>query len=155
MTKETAVKEEKNVKAEKLAAFLTENQINCFEKQDFNDEKGTAVFRSRMEVKGQTLPFAVLLDKTIFSLVQVQLAGSVAKGDALEKLVGYVNELNNNYRFFKFSATAAGDLLLNVVLTAKDEDFDPALLNAVIGETLKFLENEYANIMEHVWRESK
>lgn len=142
-----------NVKTTKLKDFLEENKIECFQIEERNDENETAVFRSLMQVKGQTLPFAVLIDRSVYTLLQVQLAPAIIKGDVLSKVAAYLNEMNNNYRVFKFVVTNEGDLLLNACVVSKDDNFDPALVNAIIAETVKFLEGEYASIMAKIWKE--
>ncbi len=156
MTKATEEKKELiNAKTLKLKEFLEANKIECFEMQELQDENETAVFRSRMQVKGQVLPFAILIDKSVYTLLQVQLAPAIAKNEIFLKIAEFINALNNNYRLFKFSVSADGDLLLNACLTSKDNNFDPELVNAILGETLKFLEKEYAEIMEKIWKECK
>ena len=142
-----------NAKTTKLKDFFAENKIECFQVEERNDENETAVFRSLMQVKGQTLPFAVLLDKSVYALLQVQLAPAIIKGDVLSKVAAYLNEMNNNYRVFKFVVTNEGDLLLNACVVSKDDNFDPALVNAIIAESVKFLEAEYASIMAKIWKE--
>lgn len=142
-----------NAKTTKLKDFFAENKIECFQVEERNDENETAVFRSLMQVKGQTLPFAVLIDKSVYALLQVQLAPAIIKGDVLSKVAAYLNEMNNNYRVFKFVVTNEGDLLLNACVVSKDDNFDPALVNAIIAETVKFLEGEYASIMAKIWKE--
>ncbi len=142
-----------NPKTLKLKEFLEANKIECFQIEERNDENETAVFRSLMQVKGQTLPFAVLLDKSVYALLQVQLAPAIIKGEVLGKVAAYLNEMNNNYRVFKFVVTNEGDLLLNACVVSKDDNFDPALVNAIIAETVKFLEAEYASIMAKIWKE--
>lgn len=142
-----------NVKTTKLKDFLEENKIECFQIEERNDENETAVFRSLMQVKGQTLPFAVLIDKSVYTLLQVQLAPAIVKGEAFAKIAPFLNEMNNNYRIFKFVTTAEGDLLLNACVASKDDNFDPALVNAIIAETVKFLEVEYPGIMAKIWKE--
>ena len=142
-----------NAKTTKLKDFFAENKIECFQVEERNDENETAVFHSLMQVKGQTLPFAVLIDKSVYALLQVQLAPAIIKGDVLSKVAAYLNEMNNNYRVFKFVVTNEGDLLLNACVVSKDDNFDPALVNAIIAETVKFLEGEYASIMAKIWKE--
>ena len=144
-----------NAKTAKLKDFFAENKIECFQVEERNDENETAVFRSLMQVKGQTLPFAVLIDKSVYALLQVQLAPALVKGEAFAKIAAFLNEMNNNYRMFKFAVTNEGDLLLNVCITSQNDSFDPVLTNALIGETVKFLESEYASIMAKVWEEIK
>ena len=144
-----------NAKTLKLKEFFEANKIECFQVEERNDESETAVFRSLMQVKGQTLPFAILLDKSVYALLQVQLAPALVKGEAFAKIAAFLNEMNNNYRVFKFVITNEGDLLLNACITSQNDSFDPVLTNALIGETVKFLETEYATIMAKVWEEIK
>lgn len=142
-----------NAKTIKMKDFLEANKIECFDLQKMADEQQTAIFRSRMQIKGQTLPFAILIDISVYTLLQVQLAEGVVKAEKFNKLAAYLNEMNNNYRLFKFVALPNGDLVLNACITAKDGNFDPELINAILGETLKFLENEYPQIMSRIWSE--
>ena len=142
-----------NAKTTKLKDFFAENKIECFQVEERNDENETAVFRSLMQVKGQTLPFAVLIDKSVYALLQVQLAPAIIKGDVLSKVAAYLNEMNNNYRVFKFVVTNEGDLLLNACVVSKDDNFDPALVNAIIAETMKFLEEKYKKKKKKIWKE--
>ena len=142
-----------NAKTTKLKDFFAENKIECFQVEERNDENETAVFRSRMQIKGQVLPFAILVDDSVYTLLQVQLVAGAVKGETFANLAPYLNEMNNNYRVFKFVTTADGDLLLNACVPAQNDGFDPVLLNAIIGETVKFLEGEYASIMAKIWKE--
>ena len=144
-----------NAKTLKLKEFLEANKIECFQVEERNDENETAVFRSRMQIKGQVLPFAILVDDSVYTLLQVQLVAGAIKGETFANLAPYLNEMNNNYRVFKFVTTADGDLLLNACVPAQNDGFDPVLLNAIIGETVKFLEAEYASFMAKVWNENK
>ncbi|MBR1976201.1 MAG: hypothetical protein IKA21_03240 [Phascolarctobacterium sp.] len=148
-------KELVNARAKRLKDFFAENKIECFEIVETKDENNATIFRSKMQIKGQILPFAVLIDNSVYSMLQVQIVSGLVKGEAFTKIAPYLNEFNNNYRVFKFVVTPEGDLLLNACLVTEDSTFNPALVNAIIGECAKFLEAEYAGIMEHLWKESK
>jgi hypothetical protein len=140
-----------NTKFNKMEKFLRDNDIKVFSVEKVNDKMLTTVFRSRMEVKEQILPFAILIDNTIYTLLQVQIAPAVAKDEqSFLKIASYVNKLNDKYRVFKFNVSEDGALLLNVCLTAKDNDFDPIMIHLVLGEILKFLEAEYIGIMKTI-----
>ena len=43
-----------NAKTIEMQEFLEANKIECFDLQNTNDEQQTAIFRSRMQIKGQT-----------------------------------------------------------------------------------------------------
>lgn len=147
--------EKMNAKTLKLKEFFKANKMEMFQDQNVGDEAETTIFRSRMQVKGQLLPFAILVDRTVYTLIQVQLAPAVATGDAFVKIAKFMNDCNNRYRLFKFTISEAGDLLINATLTFQDEKFEPALLNAILAEIVKFLDAEYPALMEKVWAEVK
>lgn len=158
MTKETKdtkvinMEEKMASKIEKMQQFLTDNKIECFDVQNLEDERHTTIFRTRMEVKGQLLPMAVLMDDSVYIILQVQIAPQVVVGDKLAELATVINNMNNNVRPFKFTVSDRGDFMLNACVTAENNTFNPALLNAIMGETLKFLDAQYANIMEVLWK---
>ena len=154
-TKDTKVlnMEEKMAdKVEKMQPFLADNKIECFDVQKLEDERHTTIFRSRMEVKGQLLPMAVLMDDSVYVILQVQIAPQVVDEAKLAELAAAINNMNNNVRPFKFTVSDRGDFMLNACITAENNTFNPVLLNAIMGEALKFLEAQYANIMEVIWK---
>lgn len=147
---ETKVIEMEN-KIEKMTKFLEENKIECFDIQKIEDEHHTTIFRSRMEVKGQLLPMALLMDDSVYMMLQVQIAPQVIDEAKLKDLAAGINNMNNNVRPFKFTVSERGDLMLNACITAENNTFNPALVNAIMGEAVKFMEAQYGNIMEAVW----
>lgn len=153
--KETKVLDMDGKRADKIEImqqFLKENKIECFDIQKFDDERHTTILRSRMEVKGQILPMAVLMDDSVYVILQVQIAPQVINEEKLSDLAAVINNMNNNVRPFKFTVSEKGDFMLNACITAENNTFNPVLLNAIIGEALKFLEAQYANIMEAIWK---
>ncbi|WP_304099722.1 hypothetical protein [Phascolarctobacterium succinatutens] len=147
---ETKVIEMEN-KIEKMTEFLEENKIECFDIQKIEDEHHTTIFRSRMEVKGQLLPMALLMDDSVYMMLQVQIAPQVIDEAKLKALAAGINNMNNNVRPFKFTVSERGDFMLNACITAENNTFNPALANAIMAEAVKFLEAQYGNIMEAVW----
>lgn len=147
---ETKVTEMEN-KIEKMTQFLADNKIECFDIQKMDDEHHTTIFRSRMEVKGQLLPMALLMDDSVYMLLQVQIAPQVIDEEKLKALAGAINNMNNNVRPFKFTVSERGDFMLNACIIAENTTFNPALVNAIMGEAVKFMEAQYGNIMEAVW----
>ena len=147
---ETKVIEMEN-KIEKMTQFLADNKIECFDIQKLEDEQHTTIFRSRMEVKGQLLPMALLMDDSVYLMLQVQIAPQVIDEEKLKALAAAINNMNNNVRPFKFTVSDRSDFMLNACITAENNTFNPALVNAIMGEALKFMEAQYGNIMEAVW----
>lgn len=151
MAKEETKELEMTSKIEKMTKFLADNKIECFEVQKLEDEHHSTIFRSRMEVKGQLLPMALLMDDSVYVLLQVQIAPQVISEAKLPELAAAINNMNNNVRPFKFTVSDQGDFMLNACITAENTTFNPALVNAIMSEALKFLEAQYGNIMQAVW----
>lgn len=140
-------------KIAKMEKFLQDNKIECFTIEKLDDEKHTTIFRSRMEVKGQILPMAVLMDDSVYVLVQVQIAPQIMNKEKLATLSTEINNMNNNVRLFKFTVSDNGDFMLNACITTENSSFNPALLSALLDETLHFLENQYTYIMKLLWQD--
>lgn len=140
-------------KIAKMEKFLQDNKIECFNIEKLDDEKHTTIFRSRMEVEGQILPMAVLMDDSVYVLVQVQIAPQIMNKEKLAALSAEINNMNNNVRLFKFTVSDNGDFMLNACITTENSSFNPALLSALLDETLHFLENQYTYIMKLLWQD--
>lgn len=142
-------------KVEKFDKFLEEKEIQCFQKEVIEDELGTTAYRSFMEVEGQNLPILVIVDNSIYTMVRVQIATKVIKEHNLEKVLEYINELNRQYKVFKYFITAEGDLYLDSCLPSTNETFDGEIVYTIIDVLLKHLVEHYANLMGKIWSENK
>ncbi len=145
---------EVKVAAEKVAAFkkyLEENKITGFGLQDFQNDVHAQAFRSNLPVEGQNLPFMILLDDSVYTMLQVQIATSIAVGEKRAKICEYLNDLNEQYRMLKYSADAAGNVLLTCCIPAGVPHFEPALVIAILNQIQGHLNAVYPDIMKHLW----
>ena len=142
-------------KAVKFEKFLNEKEIKCFQKEEIKDELETVVFRSFMEVEGQNLPIVVITDRSIYTIIRVQIAGKVVKNHNPEEVLKYVNELNSQYKVFKYFVTEEGDLYLDSCIPSTDEKFDSELIYTVIDVLLKHLLEQYPILMGKIWNTNK
>lgn len=145
---------EVKVAAEKVAAFkkyLEENKITGFGLQDFQNDVHAQAFRSNLPVEGQNLPFMILLDDSVYTMLQVQIATSIAVGEKRAKICEYLNDLNEQYRMLKYSADAAGNVLLTCCIPAGVPHFEPALVIAILNQVQGHLNAVYPDIMKHLW----
>lgn len=92
----------------------------------------------------------ILLDNSVYTLLQFQVAAGAVKPEKKEKLSAYFNDLNNQYRMLKFTADAAGNVLLSVSIPAGAPHFEPALVIAILNEVEKLLNGEYDKLMEEI-----
>lgn len=136
-----------NSKATKFQEFLTTNNINGFSSEEFNDEFNTVIFRSKIVIKGQQLPMAIILDDSIYRIIKVQLVSSIENS---EKVVSYLNKLNAKYKSYKFYLTQQNDLILDSCIMGEDDD-ESEIIIAVLNNIIKQMQDEYSELMNVVW----
>lgn len=140
-----------NVKAEKFNKFLVEKNITCFQTQEVEAEMHPVAYRSFMEVNGQNLPTMLVIDDSIYVMLQVRVAGEVVKEANRAAVLERLNKLNEGFKVFKYYVNEGGDIIIESCMPAGDAEFAPELVHAVIDVVLKHLNEEYANIMKIVW----
>ena len=106
---------ESNTKALDFQEFLVDNNINVFSTESLEDEYQTVMFRSRIEAKGQILPMAILIDTSIFTIIRTQIVTGIT-ADKRPRLEHYLNELNAQYKIFKYYLRDDGVIYLDICL---------------------------------------
>lgn len=140
-----------NAKAEKFAKMLSENGIVCFSEEQVQDELNTTLFRSAMEVEGQRLPLVVIIDDSIYVVCRILIAGKCLTEANRTEALKYLNQLNSHYKTFKYYATEAGELVMDMCLPTTVEQFEPNMIRALIDLSVKNLEEYYRKLMQIVW----
>lgn len=140
-----------NVKAEKFNKFLLEKNITCFQAQEVETDMHPVAYRSFMEVNGQNLPTMLVIDDSIYVMLQVRVAAAVVKEGNKTAVLEHLNKLNEGFKVFKYYANESGDIIIESCMPSGDAEFAPELVHAVIDVVLKHLNEEYANIMKVVW----
>lgn len=130
--------------------YLDNHKISGFGKQYAGENGEIVLYRSNLNVKGTTIPFMILLDNSVYTVLQFQVAAGVVKEEMREKLALYFNDLNNQYRMLKFTADAAGNVILSVSIPAGAPHFEPALVIALLNEVEKLLNDEYEKLMKKI-----
>lgn len=139
-----------NEKAEKFGKFLEENKINVFSKEVLTDDFKTVVFRSRIETKGQILPMAVIIDESVFTIIRTQIIAGV-NIKKQEKLVYFLNMLNEKFKIFKYYLRPDGIVFLDICLPFVNETFDSKMIQLMLNVLVQHLDETYADIMDQVW----
>ena len=140
-----------NTKAQKYSDFLKENEIKAFEIQEVENEMHSVLYRSFMEVSGQNLPTMLVLDDSIYVMLQVRVAAGVVKEANRAAVVEHLNQLNEKYKVFKYYVNEAGDIVIESCIPSTNDSFVPEMVNAVIDVILKHLVEEYPQMMKIVW----
>lgn len=141
---------EMNTKAEKFKKILEDNKINVFSAEIMEDDLKSAVFRSRIEVNGQQLPMAIIIDESIFTIIRTQVIAGIT-ADKRAKVVDYVNEINEKFKIFKYYLASDGALCLDVCIPFVDETFDSNMIHLMLDVLVKHINETYPQLMQKVW----
>lgn len=150
-----------NKKAEVYKKFLEENKINwgdVFEvpKADEVSEESfmhPVVFRSAIGIQGQNLPTMLVIDDSIYVMLQVRVGAGLVKEANKAAVLEHLNALNENYKVFKYYADEAGNIIIESCIPSTDEQFVPQMIHAVIDVIVDHLNTEYPKLMKAVWAE--
>ena len=140
-----------NLKATKFTNFINERNINVFQMQEIDGDMHPVVYRSAMEVGGQNLPTMLVIDDSIYVMLQVRVGAGLVKESNKAAVMEQMNSLNENYKVFKYYANENGDIVIESCIPTTDEEFMPELVHAVIDVVLKHLNEEYPKLMKTVW----
>lgn len=150
MATETPVSEGMT-KVEKFKAFLEENDLSFFDDpQSFDDEYHTTRFNSRIEAKGQIMPMAIFIDDSIFTIIRTQVATGINTKN-VERIKGYLNNLNAEYKIFKYYLREDGNIYLDICVPFVDETFDSRMIQTLLPILVQQLETVYEDLMAEVW----
>ena len=83
-------------------------------------------------------------------LAKMFLAGA----QNIEARKEYINELNRQYKVFKYFVTEDGDLCLDSCIPSSSDSFDGELVYTIIDVLLKHLVEHYAVLMRKIWSEN-
>ena len=139
-----------NLKAQKFTNFINERDINVFQMQELDGDMHPVVYRSAMEVGGQNLPTMLVIDESIYVMLQVRVGAGLVKESNKAAVMEHMNSLNENYKVFKYYANENGDIVIESCIPTTDEEFMPELVHAVIDVVLKHLNEEYPKLMKTV-----
>lgn len=138
-------------KAAQFDAMLKELGIEAFSKRELGDEYGTVVYDSRMEAKGQVLPVFVVLDDSLYGIVRVVVGNQVVNDKNEMELASYINELNRQYKLFKYYMTEDGSLILDAGVPSSDRNFDPHVIRVILDVILNHLDETFPETMKKIW----
>ena len=141
-----------NKKAAVFKKYLDEKQITCFAIEEVADDKlNTAVFRSQIDVEGQQLPTIIILDSSIYGIIRVKIASSALNENNEAVLMKRLNELNRQYKIFKYYFADDGSLFIDSYVLNNSGQVDGDMIYTVLDVIIKHLNAEYKNLMRLIW----
>ena len=143
-----------NKKAESFKNYLEENEIKAFIIEEIEDDKNeTAIFRTAVIASGQRLPAALIIDKSVFSVVRVQIVPQVLSEENKNRLLQFVNEENFRYKPFKFYFNPAGNFLLDVCIIDNGKEIDGKEISLIFNVINNYLNDSYRDLMKALWQD--
>jgi len=141
-----------NKNAEAFKNYLDEKKIEVFTMEETPDDaQETTVFRSYLIVSGQQLPTIVITDKSIFSIIRVQIAPQVLTDKNKTALLEFVNEENLKYKPFKLYFNTSGTLLLDLCLTNAEDQLKGDTVYLIFDVIINYLNENYQKMMKTIW----
>lgn len=136
-----------NQKAKRFQDYLIEKGITCFQKDEIaGDAMNMVVFRSHMDIGGQSLQTLVLADSTIFTMLRVLvMPGALTKENEMA-LRRQVDDINGRYKIFKCYFAPNGDLVLDAVSPAPAGEIDGDMIFTLFDGIIRNLKTEYEKI---------
>ena len=141
-------------KARAFQDFLDAKEIKAFVSETIeNDPEQTTVFRSRVEVDGQELPLLVLLDRSIFSMIRVQISPKCKTEENELAVLKLANDLNLKYKPFKLYFDGEGSLILDICMIVPDERAEETgdMVYGMFNVMITFLNENYRTMMKTIW----
>ena len=131
------------VKAEKFDQFMKEHDVSGFHREEYDDQFRTVIYFSGLQAAGQQQFVQVLLNDSIYGMIKVLVGHKVVNDENREKVLEYVNQLNQRLEAFKYVVTPDGNLELDCSLVSNDERFDPELIIVMLLNVIQpHLESE-------------
>lgn len=140
-----------NLKAQKFTNFMNEKNINVFQMEEIDSDMHPVVYRTAMQADGQNLPTMLVIDESIYVMLQVRVGAGLVKDSNRGEVMAHINSLNENYKVFKYYTNDNGDIILESCIPTTDAEFMPELVHAVIDVIIKHINEEYPKIMKTVW----
>lgn len=131
-----------NIKAQKFSNYLANNQLQIFQEQELQNEMHSVVYQSFMEVSGQHLPIMVVIDDSIYVMVQVRVAAKAVNNFNKASVMDFINKMNCQFKVFKYYVDEEDSIILESCIPTSDNEFTPGIVDAVIDVILKHL-NQY------------
>ena len=141
-----------NNKAEQFQQYLQEKKIEAFAVDELkDDEMGTVVFRSHMDIEGQQLPTLVIVDNSIFVQIRVVLLKKARSKEKELEVLQVLNEENMKYKPFKLYFSQEGDCILDVSLVTEQEKLSGDMVYTMFKVLIDYLNENYRKIMKAIW----
>ena len=141
-----------NEKAKSFSQYLQNKQIKAFTTEELKDELNSVVFRSRMDIQGNSLPTIIIWDDSIYGMIRVLVAPRAVKENNKTALLELINGYNKKYKSFKYSVDDEGFLILDACVLTKTNEADGDMVYIMLDVFVQHLNEVYKEIMKTIWQ---
>lgn len=134
-------------RAQKFESYCEKENLTCFVREDFWDENQTVLFHSAFKIDDYVIPFAVIVDASVFTIIRVQLADNLVHRENQNAVSEYMDHMNRRYKVFKYLTSEDGTIFLDACLPAADDFLDLQLLRAILDVTVMHLTENYKDLL--------
>ncbi|OBX05504.1 hypothetical protein QV06_02465 [Gallibacterium genomosp. 3] len=141
-----------NKKAESFKSYLDNAKVDAFVVEEIADDAlNTVVFRSHLDIGGNQLPTIVILDDSIYAMIRVLVAPKVESEEAVQKVQALLNDLNKQYKSFKYYLDNDNAIVLDTCLLTEGDKINGDLVYAMFEVLINHLNESYKTVMKSVW----
>ncbi|MFH4354913.1 MAG: hypothetical protein WDW19_04135 [Neisseriaceae bacterium] len=140
-----------NKKAELFQLFIHDNNLQkAFHvSEHYQDTRNFVLFTSSVEIEARRLKLAVILEEGLPTLIRVWIGSpECCESQDTKKLLRLINELNLNYKSFKFFLDEKKGVLMDWINATSDELFDPNLIHFMLGIINREAKTVYAVVFQ-------
>ncbi|WP_295918276.1 hypothetical protein [Anaerovibrio lipolyticus] len=127
--------------AKRYQEFLEKNNIEGFVVKELHDEADSVMFCSNILVNGRRLSMAVIIDKSIYTIIRVNLAPLAVTEDNMFEITNLMLRLNGGNKALKYYLAADASIMLDCCIPAFPGQFSPKLVHSMLqlvyGEVMK------------------
>ena len=134
-------------KLEALVKAMEAEKVNGIQVAEKSSTRN--ILTGNFLIEGQIVPMFVVLDNSVYSYIQVNIADVNAEQAKL--CLKHLNELNERYTMLKYAVNPNNTIILTCSIPAANDKFDPALVIALIDQVKGQVTDEYAKLMKIIW----
>ena len=136
--------------AKRYQEFLEKNNVQGFVVQELGDEAESVMFRSNILVRGQELPLAVIFDKSIFTIIRVNLAPKAVNDNNMFEVTNLMMRLNSRNKAVKYYLAADASIVMDCVIPAFAGQFSPKLVQSMLQLACGEVMAHYGEFLSYV-----
>lgn len=132
-----------------LKDFFEENKVKGFRVLESKKAGDPTIFQGFLGVKGKKLRIAIVVNNTVYSLIQVEVIADVVNDDNRMRILELLNTYNLQFKMFNYSVMN-NSIVLDCSIIASDAKFEPAIFMVMLEQIEAHLGDLYASIMAEV-----